>query len=141
MKSSTRRNENKLDLTNLTPAALLPDRHGDNMLEEAVLAGEALHLVDCGDYSLPLTIFADTYPDIIETAAAVMNHGETVYGHGNWQIGMSKRSILRSLYRHVHAYYNKGEVSDPESGYSHLGHIYCNLMFLEFHSQKGFLPD
>lgn len=136
MKYSARHNTNKLDLTNLTPVALLPQ----DCPEPFSVTG-ILHLIDCADYQLPMAIFAENYPDVIEIAAAVMNHGETVYGYRNWQIGMSKRSILRSLYRHVHAYYNKGEADDPDSGYSHLGHIYCNLMFLEFHSQKGFLPD
>lgn len=136
MKRSKRHNENKLDLTNLTSIALLPRDCTDHILIEAML-----HYIELEDYHLPLTIFAENYPDVIEKAAAVMNHGETVYGYDNWKIGMSKRSILKSLYRHIHAYYNKGEVDDPESGFSHLGHIYCNLMFLEFHSQKGFLPD
>ncbi len=104
-----------------------------------MLIESILQYIEHGEYLLPLEIFAHEYPEVIELAAAVMNHGETVYGHENWKIGMSKRSILQSLYRHVHAYYNKGDVDDPESGHSHLGHIYCNLMFLEFHSKKGFL--
>lgn len=135
MKHSTRHNDNKLDLTNLTPEALLPQDCEEHTLMESIL-----YYIEEGKYFLALEIFAENYPHVIEIAASVMNHGESVYGHDNWKVGMSKRSIMQSLYRHIHAFYNNEEINDPDSGFEHIGHIYCNLMFLEFHSKKGFLP-
>jgi len=35
-----------------------------------------------------------------------------------------------ALYRHLTAYFSKGEITDPESGYNHLYHAACNLLFL-----------
>jgi hypothetical protein len=136
MESSTRYNNKKLDLTNLTPIALLPHQCAEHMLIEGIL-----YYIEQKNYQLPLKLFAESYPNVIEIAARVMKHGEKVYGYDNWKKGMSRRSILQSLYRHIHAYCNQGEIHDRDSGYSHLGHIYCNLMFLEYHSRKGFLTS
>lgn len=134
--ASARHNDNKIDLTNLSPTALLPQQNSEHLLIEVIL-----DYVDKGEYHLPLKLFAESYPYVVELAACVMNHGEKVYGYNNWKKGMSKRSIMQSLYRHIHAQYNQEQLYDRDSGLPHIGHIYCNLMFLQYHAKKGFLGD
>lgn len=132
---SKRDNKGKLDLTSLSIKALLPQESAEHFIMKLILEH-----VENDEFEKALEFCYRLDPTVIEIAAHIMNIGEEIYGYHNWKVGMSKRSILQSLYRHVHAHYNLNEVIDVQSGYSHLGHIYCNLMFLQYHSEKGFLP-
>lgn len=61
----------------------------------------------------------------------VLEYGVTKYAKDNWKGGMPVTEVTESLLRHVFAFLN-GEYNDPESGISHIGHIQCNAMFLEY---------
>lgn len=52
-------------------------------------------------------------------------------GQQNWRKGLSVTECSESLMRHLLAFM-EGEDNDPESGLSHLGHIQCNAMFLQY---------
>lgn len=52
-------------------------------------------------------------------------------GQQNWRKGLSVTECSESLMRHLLAFM-AGEDNDPESGESHLGHIQCNAMFLQY---------
>lgn len=41
-----------------------------------------------------------------------------------------------AFYRHIQAYFGKGEEFDPESGRHHLFHAICNLLFIYELSKK-----
>ena len=61
----------------------------------------------------------------------VLEFGSKKYDEFNWTKGLYTREICESLLRHVFAYLD-GEDIDPESGESHIGHMMCNVMFLEY---------
>jgi hypothetical protein len=67
----------------------------------------------------------------LEPMVRVMEYGAGKYAPHNWKKGMSHTEIAECLMRHLFAYLN-GEDTDPESGESHVGHIQCNAMFLQY---------
>ncbi len=67
----------------------------------------------------------------LEVMVRVLEFGSAKYGKFNWQRGLDKKEICESLLRHVFSYLS-GELIDPESGISHVGHIQANAMFLEY---------
>lgn len=61
----------------------------------------------------------------------VLEFGANKYGNKNWQKGLPVMEICESLKRHLDAFM-EGEDNDKESGISHIGHIQCNAMFLQW---------
>lgn len=57
--------------------------------------------------------------------------GSKGYGARNWEkVEGARRRYYNALRRHVDAWYYDGEVTDPESGFHHLAHAGCCLIFL-----------
>lgn len=52
-------------------------------------------------------------------------------GAHNWKKGEWTNELIESLLRHTFSLLN-GELIDAESGKSHIGHLMCNAMFLEW---------
>jgi hypothetical protein len=67
----------------------------------------------------------------LEEMVKVLEFGAEKYDDDNWKKGFNVTEISESLLRHVYAFL-KGEDKDPESGLSHIGHIQCNAMFLQY---------
>lgn len=59
----------------------------------------------------------------------------TSSGRDNWKIGFEPRDILKSLMRHVVKICD-GEMTDGESGKSHIGHAMANLMMMQYHIDR-----
>lgn len=72
----------------------------------------------------------------IEGLPRVLEFGAKKYSRDNWKIGLDPNEILDSLSRHLFALMS-GETNDPESGLPHIGHILCNAMFYEYHTNKS----
>lgn len=73
--------------------------------------------------------------------AEVMTFGKKKYSANNWRGGFAWTRALAACLRHVLAFMN-GEDKDPESGFSHLAHAACCIMFLlEFEDTKPELDD
>lgn len=70
-----------------------------------------------------------TGAEISPEAAAKLEVEST--GAQNWRKGLKVTETCDSLQRHLLSYL-EGEDIDPESGESHMGHIMCNAMFLEW---------
>jgi hypothetical protein len=66
-----------------------------------------------------------------EGMVRVLEHGTKKYSRNNWKQGLSVVQTSESLLRHVFAFLN-GENIDLESGLSHVSHIQCNAMFLDY---------
>lgn len=67
----------------------------------------------------------------LEEMVRVLEYGATKYSKDNWKKGLPTIEICESMLRHIFAYLN-GEDNDKESGISHIGHIMCNAMFLNY---------
>ena len=68
-------------------------------------------------------------PFALEEIAKVMTYGARKYSPNNWRGGFKYTRILAAVMRHLNSY-QKGELTDPETGLSHLAHASCGLMML-----------
>jgi hypothetical protein len=68
--------------------------------------------------------------DGVEEIVKVLEHGAKKYSVDNWKyVENGVERYWDSLVRHIMAW-KKGEIIDPESGFSHLAHAGCNVLFL-----------
>jgi len=72
-------------------------------------------------------------PEFIMGLGDVLTFGAMKYAPRNWQRAKPKdiERIKGAMLRHQMAYMS-GELTDPETGLSHLYHITCNAMFLDY---------
>jgi hypothetical protein len=68
-------------------------------------------------------------PEFLDGIAKVLTFGAAKYTERNWENGMKWGRCYAALQRHMWAWWG-GEVNDPETGYPHLWHAGCCLMFL-----------
>jgi len=69
-------------------------------------------------------------PEATEMLARVLTYGANKYDANNWQnLDEFESRYTAAMFRHFEAW-RKGEKVDPESGLPHLGHAFCNIMFL-----------
>ena len=72
----------------------------------------------------------------IAEIADVLSYGAQKYSANNWARGTSWGRYFAAMCRHIFAWWG-GENKDPETGYSHLAHAGCCLLFLmEFQRNK-----
>ena len=70
-------------------------------------------------------------PEFIEGIGEVLTFGADKYEPNNWQnVEDAKNRYYAAALRHLMAW-RKGEKTDPESGFSPLDHVACNIMFLK----------
>lgn len=67
----------------------------------------------------------------------VLEYGARKYSPDNWHKGLSYKSVVDCMMRHINAML-RGEMEDPESGLLHIDHVQSNAMFLShyMHSLK-----
>ena len=68
-------------------------------------------------------------PEAMFALAQVLTFGAAKYGNRNWEAGMSWGRPFAAAMRHLWAWW-RGEEADPETGYSHLWHALCCVVFL-----------
>lgn len=72
----------------------------------------------------------------VEEVAKVMDFGARKYAPDNWQKVVDGRNrYFDAGMRHVVAW-KSGEIRDPETGYHHLAHAICCLLFLIWFDKK-----
>lgn len=73
--------------------------------------------------------------------AKVMTFGKKKYSAHNWRGGFVWSRLISAALRHMFAFIG-GEDLDPETGFSHVAHAICCLMFLlEFTITRKDLDD
>lgn len=74
--------------------------------------------------------------EAVEEINKVLEFGARKYAAHNWQRGdgFKYSRVVNSLLRHVFAWM-RGEDRDPESGFSHLAHAGCNIIFLLYYER------
>jgi len=71
----------------------------------------------------------------LEPMIHVLMFGAQKYTPNNWMIKLDRKEILESSMRHLTDLLD-GEEIDKESGLPHAGHIQCNMMFYNYHTEK-----
>ena len=71
----------------------------------------------------------------LEGVAGVLTFGANKYPKppldNSWRdVPNGQQRYLDALYRHLTARFSRGEKNDAESGYDHVYHVMCNLLFL-----------
>ncbi len=67
--------------------------------------------------------------DAIEEVTKVHAFGAKKYEDYNWAKGLKYHRVFGACLRHVWSWW-RGERNDPESGFHHLAHAMCCLMYL-----------
>lgn len=77
------------------------------------------------------------YWPALEKTTSVLEIGRNKYGADNWKsLANAEDRYFAAAMRHLLAW-RQGEAVDPETGISHLAHLACNVMFLQyFEDQK-----
>lgn len=75
-------------------------------------------------------------PEMLEEVALVLTYGAVKYSSRNWEKGMLWSRPFGALMRHMWAWWG-GEDNDPETGYSHLSHALCCIVFLTAYRRRG----
>lgn len=74
-------------------------------------------------------------PETLSSLAKVLEFGQRKYSARNWEAGMNWERVFSALQRHTWAWWG-GEDKDPETGFSHLEHALCCLMFLNTYEKR-----
>lgn len=74
-------------------------------------------------------------PEYLDAAAQVLAFGAAKYAPRNWEKGMDWSRPFSALMRHMWAWW-RGETKDPETGFSHLWHAACCIMFLVAYEER-----
>jgi hypothetical protein len=72
----------------------------------------------------------------LEEIAKVLDYGAQKYERGNWRKPVSWLRLVSACVRHISAWC-RGQDKDPDTGFSHLHHAVCSLLFLAHHQRKG----
>ena len=78
--------------------------------------------------------------EALESIAEVLKFGATKYEAHNWRKGFKWSRLLGASLRHLFAW-ARGEGKDPETGYSHLAHAGCCVLFLLAHEINNYGED
>lgn len=71
----------------------------------------------------------------LEEVVQVLEFGAKKYSRDNWKTVEVDR-YKKALMRHTIAY-TSGEITDPESGKSHLAHVICNALFILWNEKNA----
>ena len=79
-------------------------------------------------------------PDAIEEIVEVLTYGARKYTPNNWHAGAHWSRYFSACMRHLWKWWG-GEDKDPETGYSHLAHAGCCILFLLAYEKRGLGKD
>ena len=74
--------------------------------------------------------------EAVEKIVVIMMFGAKKYAPNNWKKVEPPIRYIDACYRHLNAWCN-GEQNDKETGYSHLWHAGCNIVFAIWLELKG----
>lgn len=72
--------------------------------------------------------------------ARVLAFGAKKYSPNNWKGGFAWSRLWRAAYGHIEAH-KRGDIYDEDTGFLHLSHALCCLMFLIVHVRDGLGED
>ena len=75
-------------------------------------------------------------PEMHRALGEVLTFGANKYGDRNWEKGITLDRLYAANQRHLLAFL-EGERIDPESGFPHLYHAFCNIGMMLTLDQRG----
>lgn len=75
--------------------------------------------------------------DAVEGAVKVLTFGAKKYDARNWEKGIAYSRVFGAVMRHLWKWW-QGQALDEETGFSHLDHALCELLFLVAFEKRGF---
>lgn len=78
--------------------------------------------------------------DAVRGIVKVLAFGAKKYEPRNWEKGMDWDRLFRATIEHMTSWW-QGEEKDPETGYSHLWHAGCCILFLIAYEIRGIGTD
>lgn len=78
--------------------------------------------------------------DGVSAITTVLKFGAAKYAPRNWEKGMDWNRPFDAAIRHLTAWW-QGETLDPETGFSHLWHAGCNILFIICYELRGIGND
>jgi hypothetical protein len=78
--------------------------------------------------------------DALRAITKVLAFGAKKYSPRNWERGMDWSRLHRATIEHMTSWF-MGEKKDPETGYSHLWHAGCCILFLIAYELRGIGQD
>lgn len=78
--------------------------------------------------------------DAVGGIVRVLDFGAKKYSDRNWEQGMDWQRCFDALMRHLTAWWAR-EPADPETGFSHLWHAGCCILFLIAYEMRGVGKD
>lgn len=78
--------------------------------------------------------------DSLRCVVKVLAFGARKYDARNWERGMAWSRCYRAAINHLVAWWQEGG-TDPETGYSHLWHAGCCVLFLIAYERRGIGED
>jgi hypothetical protein len=78
--------------------------------------------------------------DAVRAVVKVLAFGARKYTPHNWAKGMAYSRLYAATMRHMVAWW-EGEKTDPETGFSHLSHACCCVLFLLAYETRGVGSD
>jgi len=80
--------------------------------------------------------------DAVEGILEVLRYGAGKYAPRNWELGMQWHRPFGALMRHMWAWWrNENNGKDPETGFSHLWHAGCCILFLIAYEMRSIGED
>jgi hypothetical protein len=108
---------------------------------------EAFYLLDSYQFSGDIKYLQSLFSYLsihVNDCAYVFDYGRKKYASWNWLKGMQWSIPLACIGRHL-LKLKDGELLDEESGYSHWGHVLCNIVMLitynEVYKEGNDLPS
>ncbi len=89
-------------------------------------------------------------PELMEAVSRILGFGAAKYGSRNWEKGMAWGRVFGALMRHLWAWWGgQGPTTksflfsdlDAETGFSHLWHAGCCIMFLIAYEERQIGTD
>lgn len=78
--------------------------------------------------------------DAVRCVVRVLKFGAGKYAPRNWELGMDWERPFAACIRHLSSWWER-EPCDPETGYSHLWHAGCCIVFLIAYELRGIGND
>lgn len=78
--------------------------------------------------------------DAVRCITKILAFGSRKYQPRNWENGMNWDRLFRAAIEHLTSWFQTGK-PDPETGYSHLWHAGCCVLFLIAYELRGIGND